>query len=52
MSFIKSVIQENENVTIAKFNWKDIKVTGTDSDEYTQRICFLEKVNTDCKKNK
>ena len=42
MSFIKSVIQENENVTIAKFNGKDIEVTGTDSDEYTPRICFLD----------
>jgi len=42
MSFIKSVIQENENVTIAKFNGKAIEVTGTDSDEYTPRICFLD----------
>ena len=42
MSFIKAVIQENENVTIAKFNGKDIEVTGTDSDEYTPRICFLD----------
>ena len=42
MSFIKSVIQENENVTIAKFNGEDIEVTGTDSDEYNSRICFLD----------
>ena len=42
MSFIKSVIQENKNVTIAKFNGEDIEVTGTDSDEYNSRICFLD----------
>ena len=42
MSFIKSVIQENENVTISKFNGKNIEVTGKNSDEYNSRICFLD----------
>ena len=45
MSFIKSVIQENENVTISKFNGKNIEVTGKNSDEYNSRICFLDLEN-------
>ena len=42
MSFIKSVIKENENITIVKFDEKDIVVAGADSDQDTSKICFLD----------
>ena len=42
MSFIKSIIQENETVSIVKYNGDDLKPNQVQHNEEVCRICFLD----------